>query len=363
MPLVSSPSFKRSRGPFLAVRCPPGTKVPSLLADRYAFYPEIDLRVDGPAYTRRHFQREYGPAEAEGAGAPSLEVLFKRSLPDAAEVVVDRYKTVRWRVALSDPAGPQLRATISLSGGPRSFGLSLLQGWLVEPLLSLAAARAGQVLLPAAAIEEGDGALALMGGSGSGKTSVSLRALAAGRGIVGDDQFLLDADGLCRRLPRRLRLYSDVPLTAPEAFARLPARARAALRGREVLRRVSRNSARPSLPVDVAALGRPLAGPLELRRVVLIERRNDVDDLKTAVTDAEAAVTQALGLLDAQRARLPRAGGWEEEIAGTRDAERQTLTVAIARLPVEQLTLPAAWPAPKAVCRLAEVLGIGQRRR
>jgi hypothetical protein len=331
------------------------------LADRYAFYPGIELRVDGPAAVRRHFRREYGPAAAEDATPPALEVLFGRSLPDAAEVVADRYKTVRWRIALSDPGETPLRATISLAGRPRSFGLSLLQGWFVEPLLSLAAARAGQVLLPAAAIEEGAGAVALMGGSGSGKTSVALRALAAGRGIVGDDQFLLDADGRCRRLPRRLRLYSDVPLTAPDTFARLPARARAAVRGREALRRMSRGSARPSLPVDAALLGRPLAGPLELGRLVLIERRTGLVDVKTTGVDTQTGVGQALELLDAQRARLPRASNWNEALAAIRDAERRTLTAVLAGVPVEQLTVPAAWPAPKAVSRIADVLGVDQR--
>jgi hypothetical protein len=314
------------------------------LADRYAFHPGIDLRVDGPAAVRRHFRREYGPAAAEDVAAPSLEVLFGRSLPDAAEVLTDRYKTVHWRAALAGPADARLRAAISLGGRPRSFGLSLLQGWVVEPLLSVVAARAGQVLLPAAALEEGPGAVALMGRSGSGKTSVSLRALAAGRGIVGDDQFLLDAHGRCSRLPRRLRLYSDVPLTAPDAFARLPARARAALRGREVLRRMSRGSARPSLPVDV-------------------ERATGLDDVKTTGIDPETAVSEALELLDAHRARLPRASGWDEALATVRDAERRTLTTAFARLRIEQLTVPAAWPAPKAVSRIAEVLGVDQRRR
>jgi len=338
------------------------TKVSALLADRYAFHPGVDLRVDGSAAVRRHFRREYGPAAADDAAAPSLEVLFGRSLPDAVEVVSDRYKTVGWRVALSDPADTHLRAAISLAGRPRSFGFSLLQGWVVEPLLSVVAARAGQVLLPAAAIEEGPGAVALMGPSGSGKTSITLRALAAGRGIVGDDQFLLDAHGRCGRLPRRLRLYSDVPLTAPDAFARLPARARAALRAREILRRVSRGSARPSLPVDVELLGRPLAGPVGLTRVVMIERQTGVDDLTTTGIDPATAVSQSLELLDAQRARLPRASGWDEALATVRDAERRTLTTAFTGLAVEQMMVPAAWPAPKAVDRIAQALGVDQRR-
>jgi hypothetical protein len=154
-----------------------------------------------------------------------------------------------------------------------------------------------------------------------------------------------------------------LPLTAPDAFARLPARARAALRAREVLRRMSRGSARPSLPVDVELLGRPLAGPVELTRLVMIERETGLDDLKTTGIDPETAVSQSLALLDAQRARLPRASGWDEALAMVRDAERRTLTTAFTGLAVEQLMVPAAWPAPKAVSRIAEVLGVDQRGR
>jgi hypothetical protein len=319
------------------------------LADWYAFHPGVGLRVEGPAYARRHFLREYGPAAAEGEGA-AVEIDFGSQLPDDTTVVTGRYKTVRWRVALSDPDAERLRATIALTGRPRSFALSLVQGWFVEPLVSLAAAHAGQVLLPAAAVEEAGGALLLMGASGAGKTSVSARALAAGRPVVGDDQVLLGADGRCRRLPRRLRLYHDLSDTAPDAFARLPFRARTTLRARGALDRLSRGFIRPSLAVDAAVLGRPANGPLPVQRIVVVARRHDIDDVVSAPGDSESVVSEALQLLDAQRERLPgRAGG----------EERAILTSAFADVPVEQLALPSAWPAGRAIGALAARLGVG----
>ena len=328
------------------------------LADWYAFHPGVDLRVEGPAYVRRHFSREYGPRAAEGTHA-SVEIAFVSRLPDDTAVATGRYKTIRWGVALPDPDARRLRATISLGGRPRSFGLSLIQGWLVEPLVSLAAAHAGQVLLPAAALEEPGGALVLLGASGAGKTSVSARALAAGRPVLGDDQVLLGSDGRCHRLPRRLRLYPDISATASHAFARLPFRTRASLRARGALDRLSRGFVRPSLAVDAGALGRPSPGPLPVHRVVVVTRREDIDDIVSTRGDTDALVSDALELLDAQRARLPRAAGWEQLLVEAGHAERAILTSAFAGVPIERLALPGGWPASRAVGELAGRLGIG----
>jgi hypothetical protein len=75
------------------------------------------------------------------------------------------HKTVNWRIELGSPEEPSLNAAIELRGAPRSFGLSLVQGYFVEPLLSLAAAREGSVLLPCAAIATDEGLLLLLGRS------------------------------------------------------------------------------------------------------------------------------------------------------------------------------------------------------
>lgn len=319
------------------------------LADRYAFHPGVDLRVEGPAYARRHFRREYGPAAADGADA-AVEIDFGSRLGDDPGVTSGRYKTIRWKVALSGPDRGRMHATIVLAGRPRSFGLSLVQGWFVEPLVSLAAAHAGQVLLPAAAIEEPGGALVLMGASGAGKTSVCARALAAGRAVLGDDQVLLGSDGQCRRFPRRLRLYPDLADTAPDAFARLPFHVRASLRARGALDRLSRGFIRPSFAVQAAALGRAANGPLPVQRVVVVERRNDIGNIESGIAETESVVSEALELLDAQRARLER--------FTTRDAERAILSSALARVPVERLALPTAWPAERAIDELAAHLRV-----
>src|SRR5215210_4284216 len=118
---------------------------------RYRFRPELHLRVSGDRAALRHFDAEYGEAAVPDDGAPpAAEVRFTRRLRGGT-TSKGGHKTVRWLVGRSEPDAAPLRADVELRGAPRSFGLSLVQGYFVEPLVSVAAARAGYVLLPAAA--------------------------------------------------------------------------------------------------------------------------------------------------------------------------------------------------------------------
>jgi len=91
-----------------------------------------------------------------------LEVLR----PVAAQSWVEgRHKTVGWRLALSGPDERPLGASIAVRGRPRFVVVSLAQGYFVEPMISMASARVGHVVVPSAAIAEGDGALLLVGAS------------------------------------------------------------------------------------------------------------------------------------------------------------------------------------------------------
>ncbi|HVF79946.1 MAG TPA: hypothetical protein VNA28_16760, partial [Solirubrobacteraceae bacterium] len=201
--------------------------MPVDVCSRYRFLPGVDLRLTGDRTTARHYAAEYAGAEvADDGSAVALDVRFAPAAPSDGVRIEGGHKTARWTVTAPAPAGGPLRAGIELRGRPRFFGLSLVQGYFVEPLLSVAVARAGHVLLPSAAIGEEGGVLVIMGSSGTGKSSLSARALAAGRPVLGDDQILLDGAGDCRRFPRRMRFYSDLPQTAPAAFARLPIDAR-----------------------------------------------------------------------------------------------------------------------------------------
>jgi hypothetical protein len=319
---------------------------------RFRFAPRLALAVRGAPWLVREFASEYRGAESADAGA-DVEVSFETPIgPDA---VRGGHKTVRWEVSLSAAGETPLRAAIALRGRPRSFSRSLVQGYYVEPLLSVAAARQGQVLLPAAAFETDAGALVVMGRSRSGKSTLAFRVAAAGARVLGDDQVLLDGRD-CLPFPRRARLYPDSRQTAPAAYAGLAPRDRVALRARGVLRRLTAGYVAPSLAVETG--GRPCGEELPIARIVLIER-GPGDELGDGPLTADAATDAALDLLRDQRAHLAAAGpAWAEAAAAAERQERERLTAVFASLPLERLRLPDAWGAPRSVEALAARLGL-----
>ena len=189
--------------------------------ETFAFLDRLRLEVRGDRRALAHFRAEYSRARADPGAEADLVVSFGRT-PPGSRAFEAGYRSLRWRVALDPLGNAPLRATIDLSGAPRRFGLSLLQGYVVEPLLGLLAPAAEHVLLPSAAVMSEGGALLLLGRSRSGKSSLVARTAIAGTGVLGDDHVLVGAAG-CRAFPRRLRLYPDVAETAPAARAALPA--------------------------------------------------------------------------------------------------------------------------------------------
>jgi hypothetical protein len=331
---------------------------------RYSFGPAVDLRVRGSALARTHFAREYGPGGA-GDGAPDVDadVRLWRRPPAEHEGVraVGGHKTARWRVALSDPDRRPLGIRIDVTGGPPSFALSLVQGYYVEPLVAVALARSGFVALPSAALVARDGARVIMGRSGTGKSSVSVRALAAGWDTLGDDQVVIGADGRCWRYPRRLRLYPDVRRTAPRAWLRLRPATRRALQGRRLLRAATRGYVAPSLAVAASELGRPgPAEPVPAARLVVVERSAEVTSLTERERDAGWAVRQARAVLGEQRVRLAAAADarWTAALEDAAEREAETVRAWLGRLPISQLLIPRTWDAPTAVGALADRVGL-----
>ena len=339
---------------------------PALDARRYAFAADLRVLVRGGPQVTRHFDAEYGRA-ATGAGpaevVTEIRFGFDGVVPSGSprRVVRGGHKSVRWVVALSEPDSRPLESAINLRGRPRALGLSLIQGYFLEPLVSLGAARAGQVLVPSAAFAEDHDATLLMGPSGSGKSTLSVRALAAGRTVLGDDQVLLDAAARCSPFPRRMRFYSDLAHTAPSAYTCLGRRTRAALRARGVVKSLTRGFVAPSLPVDASALGQAGLPPaLPLRRAVVIERVGGIPGVTVAPCPVEEAVAHAVDLLDQQRAHLRAATDrrWIAAIEAVRATETATLWSAFERVPVERYAVPREWGAPRAIGALAARLRV-----
>ena len=320
----------------------------------YAFGPAVCLGVTGTTRARAHFGREYGPAV--GSAPADVEADVRSALRPPGGAGAGGHKTARWSVALQAPDERPLRARIAVGGGPPSFALSLVQGYYVEPLVSIALARAGFVALPSAAVVGRDGALVIMGRSRSGKSSVSVRQLAAGRALLGDDQVVIGADGGCWAYPRRLRVYPDIRATAPEAWPRLRVATRRTLRAREAVRRLTRGYVAPSLAVPASELG-PAAprGRVPASGLLVVER-SDARSLAESDRDPAWVAAQARELLAAQRERLAALADerWRAALRETAEREEAVLAAWLQHVPVTQLTIPRTLDAPAAVGVLAE---------
>jgi hypothetical protein len=332
-------------------------------SDDYAFGDAVRLRVAGSPWAGVHFEREYGPA-ASADGTPQVEADVRltlasgraRNLPHAGG-----HKTARWRVALGDPRERPLHVSIAVSGGPPAFALSLVQGYYVEPLVAVALARAGRTALPSAGVLAPGGAVVLLGRSGTGKSSLSVQALARGRGILGDDQVVIGGEGDCWPYPRRLRLYPDVEETAPEAWQRLRSSTRRTLRLRRIVRRATRGFVAPSLAVPVAELRAPVPNQrLRAARLVIVERSSELEKLAEQDRDAGWAANAAAGVLADQRARFAHAAGapWADALEEAAMREAEVLHTWLAPLAITQLQIPRTWDAPTAVGALVDRLRI-----
>jgi hypothetical protein len=319
-------------------------------AVRFEVLPGVAVDILGDDATMRHFHAEYGvtrvPLPGDSTASMRVTVVLggPRSAPiDERGIIVGSHKTVSWRAVVGPPDHGRIDATITLRGRPQWFGLSLIQGYIIEPLISVAAAAAGGVLLPAAAIVVGPGATVLLGRSRSGKSSVSARAAAAGLPVLGDDQVHVDRAGMVSRFPRRFRFYDDLSATAPDAYRRLPARARRALAIRRIIRIASLGFVAPSLPVPVSDLGAVVAPATGISRIVVLERVRRASRVELGtLTPGEAAET-AMGILDDQRRHLGVLGEtWRTFLGEIRHREADVLRDLLTRVTVERMLIPEA---------------------
>jgi hypothetical protein len=333
--------------------------VPPSPGETFAFLTGLRLEVRGDRQALQHFRAEYAAARSDPGVDSDLVVTFG-STASRSPRFEGAYRSLRWRVALDSIGDGTLEATIDLRGAPRSFGLSLLQGYVVEPLLGLLAPATRHVLLPAAAIASQGGALLLVGRSRSGKSTLVSRCAASGVGVLSDDHVLVSADG-CRAFPRRLRLYPDIAETAPAASAALPARTRKLLRALGVLRTATGGRLSPPVRVPVTTLGAVVREPLPLTRVVVLERR-EVPRLSAEGLSLDELVAAAADAVQAQRSALERVDHtwWHEHLDRVLAAEESLLHETFARAATrERLVVPTRLPAAQSIAAIAAALDLG----
>jgi hypothetical protein len=319
-------------------------------AERFEFGPGLLLEVSGDRATLVHFRREYGPPRTAPDVHVRVSFTCERAAKDGA-VIRGGHKTVGWTVGLSAADAHPLDASVSLRGRPRRFARSLVQGYFLEPLLAIAAAREGCVLLPAAAFAENGTALVLVGRSGVGKSTLTARAAAAGWRVLGDDQVVFDESGGCWPFPRRMRFYSDLRATAPLAYERLSAPQRASLRLRRIVERATRGYVAPSLSVPRSQLGEVEQNvPFPVGRLLVVERDRRCTELESGPLERSSALRAAEAVIEEQRLRLAAAGGgWIAELEQTRRRELAILERALSGADVRRLAVPEGWEPARAV--------------
>lgn len=327
----------------------------------FAFVDGVRAGVRGPAWIVGAFRLEYAQREIFDGGAVAVDIAFGRETARDAVVIEGRHKSVSWRIALGPADTAPIRADIHLGGMPRSFARSLVQGYVIEPLVSIVAAEHGQALVPSAAFAGSTGVTLILGRSRAGKSTLMARLMAAGHDVLGDDQLFVDARGRCVAFPRRLRFYPDLGTTAPAAYARLPAGLRRRLRFMGLLSALTRGQIRPSLAVDRSAIGGHwVPGPLLLERVVLLQRGDHAGELRSAPASPEQAVAWATRLLVEQRARLALSDevGWGARLDRANEAETAILGDTFAGPAIVSISVPYDWPASAAVTAVARRLGL-----
>ncbi len=344
------------------MRWPSGAEEAVGAADLYRFGPGLTVSIRGERRARAYFRAEYGAAAlADSPDAPAMEAVIGARIRAASDETTREpklsgaHKLAHWRASV--PVSPELdtmRIAVAVRG---PLGLALVQSRVIEPLVSLAAVRAGSVLLPGAAIAHGDRTLLLLGRSRSGKTSLAARALAAGLRVLGDDQVLVNADRECLPFPRRLRLYPDLARTAPAAFAALPPSVRGRLAALGRVSALTRGFVAPPVSVSASAFGAAAPDPIRLLvGDVVVVRRAQGDTLTSERLDPQELEAETDDVLMGQRSEIFGVPGVRAAYETVLAEERAIISSALAAAPARRVLVPDSWTAEQAVEALAREL-------
>jgi hypothetical protein len=330
-------------------------------------WPTLGLAIVDWPDLAHHFELEYGPAtDGDALGgvdgsrsALVVERLRSRGTAASAGLVsAGRHKTTSWSFSLGEASSEPIRGALAVRG---TFGKSLVQSLIVEPLLTIAMARHGRALLPAAGIVLDGGTLLLAGASRSGKSSLAVRAWARGERLLGDDRIIVTGDGWALPFPRRLRLYPDLRSTAHAAFRQVGFGVQARLRAAGAVRGITRGwVGLPVLAPWTAVI--EADGPARpLGRIVVIERDDSATGLRW-LDGLEPVAARIAAVLDRDlRVIAAHNAAWADEAARTRgrvlDIARRSIAASGATCAV--LIVPGRWPATYAIEAVEHEVGLG----
>lgn len=339
-------------------------------------WPDRALTVLSPPALIDHFVAEYGEGQAltvPGAPEPTsigpqviVRALDARRGPSGAtgaerRIRRERHKTTRWRTRLGSPDHESIDCEVETIG---VFGRSLLQSVVVEPLIAIALARRDLALLSAAGIVLDGRAIAICGMSRTGKSTLALRAWAAGRRVLADDRLVVTSAGQVAGFTRRSRIYPDLVATAPLAAERIGRRLRTRLTVAGLVRRVSGGFVGLPVLADRHLLQPIQNDPVPLGAIFVIDR-TDPNVREDAVGDLDdpAAVRARLEAIATRDLAWVAANGddWRAASAATVRAQLDVIDAALAAsgAATRVLAVPGSWDAVRAVRTVADLLETG----
>ena len=312
---------------------------------------DVRVRVTGETRGVRHVMAEFGPQEA----SPSDRVADLAIRFGPTQGRRGHHKATWWRVrAELATLGPPQEATVEVHG---LFGYPLVQSLIVEQLIGSIAPARGLAMIPGAGLMTPDGrVVAVLGGSGAGKTAISLAALQAGWTLLSDDHLLIDASGSVRGMPRRMRLHGSTLEVVPGARAALLPAERSRQTQLAALDRLTLGRVRLPNLVPPSRFGTVRPDPaVPIGSVVAIERHPDVGR-RTSTPAADAVLDLVADAVARERVALRRAlrPAWEEQWTAIEHAEREILARGLSRVRLESLHVPTSWSPTKILEDLAE---------
>ena len=217
-------------------------------------------------------------------------------------------------------------------GAPGEGGMAAWQRFLIAQALPFAAVLRGLEVFHAGAVAVDGGAVAFLGPSGAGKTSIALALCRLGAGFLADDVLAVERDG------DRLLGHPGAPVAgiAGEEAERL--------RGR---RSLDSDTILAADPREAVVRVTPQRGPLPLRAIFVLDRRpGEASTLRfEPVIEPQVLLSATFNLVLLEGSRLEAlldvcslaAGGMVERVVVGRETDASSLAEALAeRIGIER---------------------------
>lgn len=253
--------------------------------------------------------REYSFFKTEKMVDPDVEVIVAAPIiPDSYCRLVDnkyfvkdgylycrdRYKVVRWSLAINDLEG---KTVVHFSGG--FWGEHVLKEFVIEPLLGFKLATKGLSILHASALAINDVSFIFAGGPETGKTASILSLNLRDSIFLSDEITVLSNAGMVYSFPTPIRIYYyDLESMTP--YYRMTARQKLEVRIKHYIYILSLGYAKLPLHINAEKLFKGIGAAYPLRCLVLLTKASGEDIDLTEITDKKELVERLVRINEQQ---------------------------------------------------------------